>query len=284
MSGTRSAPTNPEFTYLTPKGALIVAEPGHIYFPAMTKWEQVPYRTARDEDGPWSESMADQLTRFRDGGWVVLNPDRGRIRLGVVSGLVVIRNGKITPCFGRFDGSHPRRPNELTPFAAAQHERGIMEGILSEQGEEAILVQKITHKRQNIIGYKVGRWTYKGRPLESRWVRNYARDHGYQFDPNFRVGLEPITNYPGLVHFHFGRKVYIGLPAFEPDTGSIELICLFMAYLRPDYNIFDGEILPNGDWRGTPMAFMDLEGETTEKLTDKAVVTLNFCHKTFSKR
>lgn len=236
--------------------------PPKIVFPDLTDWERIDSKAARAKD---AERIApvdfeERIERFQNGEDVDLSGD-GRLRIGCSLGLLV--DGKLV--FGSFDTTHPSRPGYLTPAA------GVFEGdcmphtkAAMELAEEFILLDETNRS--------VGIWQFGGLPIYPERAKEYAEAFGCRFDPELVVRARFRSNLPNVTKVRVGEAEYGCLVEYEADTSSIELIFVAGTTLPEGVSIVDGERLPNGDWRRTPV--IRWTPECTSPLTTKAEILI----------
>jgi len=261
-------------TFLSPKGRVIRGSNAReIIFPAMAEWKEVDQGIARvklgSPEAPWSPGMADAVAEWQKGGRGINLTPNGRCRIGVSIALLIDTGGKLAPVFSQFNETHPTRPLQLTPPAGVLGGRDIFMDALGELGQEIILT---------VPGdpTTVGHWSYEDdmglhtQILEEDWVKDFSVAHGYKLDENFKIPIE-LAPFDDLISFKFGRpgnweQIITGWMANEFDTGSFEIIIPVIAKLPLGVVLVDGEILPNGEYRGSKVITM--------YLTDKAEVIM----------
>lgn len=276
-------------TFISPEGEVALGHVRKLILPAIGKWEEVDQGIARlninkpGDNAPWDPAMAIQAKLWevspQDAAeGVPLNPNGGRFRIGISAALFIKWRKRVVPVYGRFDPTHPTRPNHLTPFAGLQRIRDLRANSLIELGEEAILCQHLLEGKR-ITGVKVGRWVFDGQPIQTDWVTEYANEHNVRFDSEFLIPVKVIDGIPGLIKIRIGSEVFYGLVAFEPETGGIEIILIYYAELGDNDFPADGEKVPEFDAEtGAPTGrrVWRESAPVPMFLTDKALKVQNF--------
>ena len=231
---------------VTPKGEKVLGSNNScICFPALERWETVGANMAR-ACGARRIAPPDfeqRIEMFQRGEEVDLAKG-GQLRLGV--GVIpIIGEGKGRKlAFRQFGVNHPTRPNQLTPPA------GLFEGRDTPWKE----AWNELFKELIPVGYgEVGRWDYGGLdPLAARG-RKFALEHNVL--PNgMKIPVIPLQPPEGAKMVSFGKyPVYKCLIEFEPDTSSVELLFPVRINLPRDWEIVDGEQLPDGSWCDQPI-------------------------------
>lgn len=193
----------------------------------------------------WNPNMAAAIAKWEQSGSKVNLTEGYQIRIGVGIALVTDDKG---PVVIETNSTHPTRPNKITPPAGLWQSGTPLENALGELGEELIIIDTITGR--------VGNWRFNEKILGQKWVNEFIENH----KPN-RGGGGPVIDiemirtsphYPEQIFFEFGDEVtYVGCVAFEPDSGSLEIIFPFRpvyGVLPPNVKLADGERLPDGTW------------------------------------
>lgn len=213
-----------------------------IVLPPLREWERIDASSARAKgaDRIAPPDYEERIQRFLNGESINLAGE-GRLRVGCSMGLLV--NGQLV--FGSFDMGHPSRPGYLTPPAGGfEGDCSPLGTASTELAEEFILLDK---------NNTVGLWHTPDRVVYVYQATAYARDHGLQLDYNLTVPIELLYDFPNVTTVIIGNIRYKCLVEFEPDTSSIELIFVGEVELPDGVKIVDGERLPNGNWRNTPV-------------------------------
>jgi len=253
-------------TFLSPILEKVLGTADGIVLPPMAKWDEISATIARVKLGqlgaPWAPGMAEAVESWTSGKYNVDLSAGGQIRLGVSAALMLKHGDKFAPVLSQFDATHPTRPLQLTPPAGILESRNILQDVYGELGQEII----ITCPSQDTVGFWAKDEAEDQDLIEEAWVEEYAKAHNLQVDydliiPVHRVISAPFTD--SLIDFMFGEpgnweQLIAGWPAYEFDTGSIEIMVPMIAELPESVVLEDGEILPNGRYRGSKVIPMFL--------------------------
>jgi hypothetical protein len=299
--------------------AILVTSPGfEVIANGKKRTIQLPYlkdllivdekqrRVKSDEaNSLWNPRMWQRVEEFENGEMVDLAMG-WQVRFGC-SAAVITKKG--IPLV-KFSPTHPNNPNRLTPPAGIyEPETGLPEDAAFKELTEEVIIKRgsalgiwVWQKQVSVKKENVFLIVNETCILSYEWVRAYAKAKGYTLSEI--TGLGRLTDGPMMfveqmditdssangkwVYFQFGDDptsydfhCVWGLAAFEPKTGSIEIIVPFkLSNLSdPSVELLDGEKLPNGSYRGNEIVFADKAMlETPNLLTTKARAIIEaFC-------
>ncbi len=246
-------------TMITPKGKPVIADGAQkiIQFPDLRKWRLVDAKIARASGTeriapPDFEQRIDQFLT----GQTVNLAGEGQLRLGCSFGLLI----NDQPAFGQFDAGHPTRANQLTPPA----------GLFLGGEPKSAAIQELSEEFIVRSDTKVGVWQVDHTPAYLRRAEEYAHTHQLEFDPLCQFRVQTLST-PLHFRVRFGTHEEEVLIAFEVDSSGVELIWTGAATLPHGWFVVDGEKLPDGSWRETPIITHNFD---QFELTTKAKILL----------
>lgn len=213
----------------------------------------------------WSESLAE--VAGKQGEWIQHGK---RLRAGVSAVVLVPKTSfKFGVILNRFDAGHPTAAGKLsTPAGIWEGKESLLDSALRELGEEVILVD----------GSNCGFWTYNGQLLAEQWVKEYTSFHGMEIS-DFKAEILPFEAEGTFEIYLDGEYQGNALLAYEPETGSIEIIFVFETAIHLDGMLRDGERF-NGQWLNREVGIYSLKDIFKEEnITSKVEAVEEFLYK-----